>query len=146
MHKKVNRKFTYNEFEKGVFRYIKNNLQDDLLAWQNNQIFSKSQGKDKVQLGYYKKQKNQKRLIKKPNSISEGQPYDMIFTKRLKNNMKVKVTLSYIEFKSDTNHVFTIQSRDIWGTKEWFGLNDSNFHILKILSIEAGRRWINTKI
>ena len=109
-----------------MFRYIKWNLTDVLMLMQKDQMFRKSEGADGIPLGYYGWQKNNKRLREKPGKVFIDKPYDMVFTGRLRDKMRVKVTLSYIEFSSDKSHVFRIQNRPFWGTTNWFGLTDAN--------------------
>ena len=114
------KKLTLSNLEKNTFRYIKTNLVQIMIEMQKKQIFILSQGSDGIQLGYYQKQKNKRK------NPTEGAQYDMIFTGKLKEGIKVRVTLTYAEFSSYPGHTKDIQNRDFWGTKNWFGLNDGN--------------------
>ena len=90
-------------------------------------------GADGVALGYYrnKNQKKSKRFNdRKPSFPVTGEPYDMVFTGDLKKNLEVRITTTYMVFKSGNAHVAKIQHRDFWGTKNWFGLTESNMRQL----------------
>jgi len=125
--------FNKPQFEKKIFQDFKkdDSFRSMLYNMQHEQIFDLSQGADGVQLGYYKEQKNKKRLLRKKNKVFVGNQYDMIFTGKLERNLKVKITNTYIEFKSDNPHVRNIQNRPFWGTLRWFGLNNENRQDLK---------------
>ncbi|MEN8122408.1 MAG: hypothetical protein ABFS35_18835 [Bacteroidota bacterium] len=115
---------TYRKLELEIFRWMKVKLVDILLQFQKDQLFMFSEGADGQDLGFYTHGKD------KPSRRSAGEPFDMVFTGKLKSSLGVKVTTKYIEFTYNKAHVFQIQSKDVFLTNDWFGLSPRSMQIL----------------
>lgn len=137
------------EFEREMWRYIKEELSGVLLFYQNRQLFELSIGADKYPLGFYRSPKN----IKKKFGVSyedaqdpgTAYPFNMVNTGSFKKGMMVFVDRRshFIEFTSTTPHLQDMLDNDNnqFITTNFFGLiykhqtNIINLHILPHMTV-----------
>ena len=128
------------------FRYLKQNKRKELLRMQNEQLFRHSEGADGVPLGSYE---SDNRMTKTGIVRKAGTPFWMENTGQLKIKMRVKVLIHAQEIEFYNNRVdidkpWFRYNEDIYGTSDWFGLNDDHMDIVKGWAREFAVKWTNS--
>ena len=127
IERNISQGFGVSGFGLHILRYIDRNLIPVLEEMQRDQLFNKSVGADGIPLGYYS---SNKQRAGKPVQRSAGEPFDMIFTGRLKNSIRVEIAEGSILFTADSKYTQRIRFDEIFGTSDWFGLTTENWRKL----------------